>query len=212
MTFYGVSGQPFVDLAPFLDLSGLDAVVEEVMPHLTLHCGQVVPFSPLQEVHPSDTTAVNLGKAIRLVSLKVPTTAANLERAEQAKVSLFAERVLPRTMAFLRKLPLKGIGRTSIYFSGAGESVPIHRDYAKHPGFNNQFIYLNPLGKPFFVLDGEGDRHVINTPAAIFNPSDFHGMDTHGEATFTIRVNGFFVDELTDEAGLRAHFSPNRTD
>jgi hypothetical protein len=205
--FYGVSGQPFVDLAPHLDLTGLDAVVGELHAYLfdKPKSYQHVCFGDLQEVHPSSAGETHLGHAVRLVSLHGETNAETLERADLA-YEMYASRDLPATMALIRSLPLKGVGRSSIYFSRPGDVVPVHRDYVTHPGINNQFVFLNPVLKPFYVLDAAGEKHFIDTPASIFNPSDFHGMDACDRNTFTIRVNGFYRDELVEAAGLKEHF------
>lgn len=201
--FYGVNGSPFLDLAPFLDLSDLDGVIEEVTNYISADpIAQLVPFTNAQEIHSENPNAKYLGNAIRLRTLvREAANALEITGSDEP-----AAQSLPYTMQFIRSLPLKGVGRTSIYFTNPGESVPTHRDYAEHPGFNNQFIYLNPILKPFFVVGPDGNKHMINTRASIFNPSDFHGMDMCDQPCFSIRVNGFWTDDLINKTHLHNFF------
>lgn len=203
--FFGVSGRPFLDLSPFVELRP-DECVDEITAYIASSPPhQHVPFSPAQEIHSSNPDATHLGKAIRLIGIR-DISAETLERTDRSYLEP-ASRILTKTMSLLRTLPLKGLGRASIYYTAPGESVPTHRDYAEYPGFNNQFLYLNPLRKPFFVLDEDGTKQFLDTPVSIFNPSDFHGMDVCDQNVFTIRVNGFWEDWLVEATGLERYFA-----
>lgn len=141
------------------------------------------------------------GFRLRANALNHSYTAAEIEREDCNADTEHAEQV-PVTMEFLRELPLKGLGRVTVYHTLPGMSVPAHRDFAEHPGFNSQFIWLNPFRKPFYVLNGQGEKCMVETRAAIFNPNDFHGMDVTWKSAFSIRVDGFWNKSLIQEAGL----------
>lgn len=144
------------------------------------------------------------GFRLRANSLNHTYTLAELEREDCNADTEHAEQV-PVTMDFLRELPLKGLGRVTVFHTLPGMSAPAHRDYAEHPGFNTQFIWLNPFRKPFYVLNGQGEKCMVETRAAIFNPNDYHGMDVSWKSCFSIRAEGFWKETFVKEFDLEAY-------
>jgi hypothetical protein len=108
-------------------------------------------------------------------------------------------------MKFINSLPFKdGPGRTLIHYSLPGMNCGVHRDFSarNRPPWNVQMMWLNPLRKPFYVMDSERNKHHIESRIAVFNVHDLHGMDEYYRSAFSVRVNGFYTDEFIEKAGL----------
>lgn len=130
----------------------------------------------------------------------------HIEYADKCINTEAAER-LSKTMAFINRLPLKEIGRVTLYHTLPGQECPGHCDYADPLGYDPQFIYLNPLKKPFYVIDSKGCEHIVDTRVAYFNLHDFHGMQRSYKSGFSIRVNGLWSDELKAATGTEEFFA-----
>lgn len=140
-------------------------------------------------------------EVVRLRGLVQPATPRSIETFEGTFETEHAA-ALPATMAFIKSLPLKEIGWTTIYHTTPDQEVPPHRDYRSDIGLDIQFIFLNPLLKPFYIMDDYGNRHIVNTRAAYFNLHDFHGMQRNYKSCFSLRVNGLWTDEFKEKTGL----------
>lgn len=140
-------------------------------------------------------------EVVRLRGLIQPATSFSMETFAGTVETKHAE-AMPTTMDFVRSLPLKEIGWTTIFHTTPDQEVPPHRDYRNDIGMDVQFIYINPLLKPFYIMDDYGERYMVNTRAAFFNLHDFHGMERNYKSCFSIRVNGLWSDELKEKTGL----------
>lgn len=147
-----------------------------------------VPHLPFEEV-------------VRLRGLHQPATSRSIETYDGSFETHHAEK-MPKTMEFIYSLPLKEFGWTTIYHTTPDQEVPAHRDYREDIGHDLQFIFLNPLLKPFYIMDDFGKHHMVNSRAAIFNLHDFHGMERNYKSCFSIRVNGLWSDEFKEKTGL----------
>jgi len=107
-----------------------------------------------------------------------------------------AERVLPRTVAFVRGLPFLEIGRAVIFGLDANDHAPLHRD--TEPGSSltvAQSISFAPRpGKRLYLQnDPDAEPTVIDAPAYWFNDMDYHGVLPDPFFRYSVRVDGVFT-------------------
>ncbi|HEU4405376.1 MAG TPA: hypothetical protein VFS43_08820 [Polyangiaceae bacterium] len=106
-----------------------------------------------------------------------------------------ARAVFPETVAFLRALPFREIGRCVLFGLEANDHAPLHRD--AEPGRAEQVghsISLCPRGdKRFYLSDPAESRRVPVTARAYwFNEMDYHGVEPDPYFRYSIRVDGVF--------------------
>lgn len=106
-----------------------------------------------------------------------------------------AERVLPKTVAFVKSLPFTEIGRCVLFGIEANDHAPMHRD--SEPGKALSIphsISFDPRGtKRFALCDTEGgSQTVVESPIYWFNDMDYHGVLADPFFRYSIRVDGVF--------------------
>ena len=106
-----------------------------------------------------------------------------------------ARRLFPRTVAFVKSLPFKEIGRVVIFGLEANHHAPLHRD--SEPGRDltvAQSISFSPRGnKRLYLVDAEGgSRTVVKAPIYWFNDMDYHGVLPDPFFRYSVRVDGVF--------------------
>ncbi len=116
-----------------------------------------------------------------------------------------AERLLPRTVAFVKRLPFTEIGRCVLFGIEANDHAPVHRD--SEPGKTLTIphtINFDPRGGKRFVLcDAEGGERVeVRSKVYWFNDMDYHGVEPDPFFRYSIRVDGVFDPRWLD--ALRA--------
>jgi hypothetical protein len=119
-----------------------------------------------------------------------------------------AETFLPETIAFLRKLPLRGIGRANIMGLKSFDHGTVHhdgpRDGSAPPA---EFLMFCPAeNKELFLYDAETDAETPVTGRAFwFNDADYHGVRAAPHFRYSLRVDGPFQEDfrlaLRDLAG-----------
>lgn len=225
--FHGVNGKPFIDLTPFISVDGLDEVTEEMATFYVRHGPfRVVMMDTGQALLPGladelgfDPKAHPRGKPM----LDGPATQNDM----QLYNSFFAPVLplehflnlrwhgkdhelaqhIPKTMEWIDRLPCSG-ARITAYFSAPGQMMATHRDSPTYAGYNPPLIYINPLLKPFYVMDADGTKHIVDTKIAHFNNQDFHGMDQNNyRSCFSLRVGGLWDDWLVEATGTQEHFA-----
>jgi Rieske 2Fe-2S family protein len=106
-----------------------------------------------------------------------------------------AIRVFPDTVAFVRGLPFREIGRVVIFGVEANDHAPAHRD--SEPGRSLQVaqsISFDPRGNKRFYLVSP-DRAVTTTVESRvywFNDMDYHGVLADPFFRYSVRVDGAF--------------------
>jgi Rieske 2Fe-2S family protein len=118
-----------------------------------------------------------------------------------------AERLFPRSVAFIKSLPFTEIGRAVLFGLDANDHAPAHRD--SEPGESleiAQSISFAPRsGKRFYVCDPEDrERVVVDSPIYWFNDMDYHGVEPDPCFRYSIRVDGVF------ERGFRKRLEASR--
>lgn len=236
--YRGVMGQPYIDLEPFIDTTGLDEMTDEITEYLVRNRGKfhIIGYNDVQELenhyyhlgfdpnsfpcrrriadfNQTENMLLNsffepvlpFQQIVRLNQLMPPYDAQTIEYADGCELTEHAA-ALPKTMGFLNRLPLKEMGWTTLYHTMPDQEVPTHRDYHRDLGFDPQFIYINPLKKPFFVMNDEGKKTLVDTRLAYFNLNDMHGLARSYKSGFSIRVNGLWSDDFLDATGMREYF------
>lgn len=102
----------------------------------------------------------------------------------------------PRTIAAIRNLPFREIGRAVIFGLEPNDHAPLHRD--SEPGASlaiAQSISIDPRGnKRFFLTNGEGDEPlVVDSRIYWFNDVNYHGVLGDPFFRYSIRVDGQFT-------------------
>lgn len=110
-----------------------------------------------------------------------------------------AETLLPKTVAFVRSLPFKHIGRCNLMGLESNDHGTVHRDGDPAEQLSpDQFITFCPSGrKALYLWDAErSERCPVESPVYWFNDFDFHGVEAAPAFQYSIRVDGEFTDEF----------------
>lgn len=121
-----------------------------------------------------------------------------------------AEALLPRTVAFVRSLPFKHIGRCNVMGLEAHDHGTVHRDGdPREQRAPDPFITLCPApGKRLYLWDAQREVSTeVQGRAYWFNDHDFHGVHADPFFRYSIRVDGEFTDEFY-ESLRAAHGGP----
>jgi hypothetical protein len=106
--------------------------------------------------------------------------------------TLEAETLLPKTVEFLRSLPLEGIGRANLMGLAAHDYGTVHRD-GEHDA-PAEFIMLCPgPPKTLFLWDEASQTETEAVGRAYwFNDRDYHGVRAAPYFRYSLRVDGSF--------------------
>jgi hypothetical protein len=110
-----------------------------------------------------------------------------------------AEALLPKTIAFVKRLPFRHVGRCNVMGLEAHDHGTVHRDGLPAPGRTpDTFITFCPRGdKRLYVLDeASGERVVVEGRAVWFNDHDYHGVLADPFFRYSVRVDGPFTPEF----------------
>lgn len=104
-------------------------------------------------------------------------------------------------MEFIAELPFKATGRMLIIYDETGRAVPAHRDHVS-TDLCHEFIWFRTnLDKPFYMLNpDDGEKLYVTSHSAWFDTvNQFHGADSNGQLSISIRVDGIFSDALREQ-------------
>lgn len=135
------------------------------------------------------------------------------DRTAPRKLTEEAE-FFPNTVQWVESLITKGIfehiGRV-IFFHCEADGIPFeHRDLDANNGVNvvkphrNEFIHIRPnTKKAFYLWDPETkDKTYLNTRAAWWNDTDWHGGEKIMEQSYSLRIDGKFTKEFRKKLGI----------
>ena len=129
------------------------------------------------------------------------------DKAEPGKrFTRLAEALLPRTIAFVRRLPFVHVGRCNVMGLEAHDHGTVHRDGIPAPGRTpDPFLTFCPRGdKRLYVLDpSSGARVLVSGRAVWFNDHDYHGVLADPFFRYSIRVDGPFTPEFEQALAAR---------
>lgn len=112
-----------------------------------------------------------------------------------------AEALLPRTIAFVKRLPFGHVGRCNIMGLEAHDHGTVHRDGVPTPGrAPDPFLTFCPRGdKRLYVMDaGSGARIPVLGRVVWFNDHDYHGVLADPFFRYSVRVDGPFTKEFAE--------------
>jgi hypothetical protein len=118
-----------------------------------------------------------------------------------------AEALLPKTLAFVKGLPLAHIGRCNVMGLEAHDHGTVHRDGVPRAGrAPDPFLTICPRGdKRLYVMDAESrERIVVKGRVVWFNDHDYHGVLADPFFRYSVRVDGPFTPAF--EAALVARY------
>jgi hypothetical protein len=101
----------------------------------------------------------------------------------------------PRTVAFVKGLPFREIGRCTLLGLNANDHGTVHRDgEPEEQTAPDQFITLCPRGdKPLFLWDEtRQEKTPVRGRAYWFNDFDYHGVEPAPSFRYSLRVDGVF--------------------
>lgn len=117
-----------------------------------------------------------------------------------------AEALLPKTIAFVKRLPLEHVGRCNIMGLEAHDHGTVHRDGVPTPGrAPDTFLTICPRAdKRLYVQDERtGTRTVVEGRVVWFNDHDYHGVLPDPFFRYSIRVDGPFTQAFTETLAAR---------
>jgi hypothetical protein len=118
-----------------------------------------------------------------------------------------AEALFPKTIAFVKRLPLVHVGRCNVMGLEAHDHGTVHRDGEPRVGrAPDPFLAICPRAdKRVYVHDAEtGERTVVSGRVFWFDDHDYHGVHADPFFRYSIRVDGPFTAAF--EETLRARF------
>jgi hypothetical protein len=110
-----------------------------------------------------------------------------------------AQALLPKTIAFVKSLPLRHVGRCNVMGLEANDHGTVHRDGVPTPGRTpDPFLTICPRGdKRLFVMDeAAGTRVPVEGRIVWFNDHDYHGVAADPFFRYSVRVDGPFTPEF----------------
>jgi hypothetical protein len=112
-----------------------------------------------------------------------------------------AEALLPKTIAFVKSLPLVHVGRCNVMGLEAHDHGTVHRDGVPAPGRTpDPFLTICPRGdKRLYVMDAAaGTRTTVEGRVVWFNDHDYHGVLPDPFFRYSLRVDGPFTPEFEE--------------
>ncbi len=121
-----------------------------------------------------------------------------------------AEALFPRTIAFVKSLPFRAIGRCNVMGLEAHDHGTVHRDGDPDPERRpDPFITFAPAAgrKRLFLYDAASRAETdVSGRAYWFNDHDYHGVRADPFFRYSIRVDGpfeaSFLSRLNELAGV----------
>jgi hypothetical protein len=192
----------YMNIDPFIDverLKALDGIITEQLRQRLASAGDrqfyTGPF--LFDVNTPDLPG---SRMIELARSREPENYYDLDRTEIWEPSAEAAEFAP-LMDFIATLPFAATGRMLIMYDPIGRAVSAHKDHDS-TDLCHEFIWFrtNP-SKPFYMLNPEtGERAYVAGHAAWFDTvNQFHGADSSGGLSFSIRVDGLFSEEFRSQ-------------
>ncbi|HEV8269080.1 MAG TPA: hypothetical protein VGR00_12635 [Thermoanaerobaculia bacterium] len=110
-----------------------------------------------------------------------------------------AEALFPKTVAFVKRLPLEYVGRCNVMGLEAHDHGTVHRD-GDPLGAPEPFLTICPAAdKRLYVYDPATDARIpVEGRVVWFNDHDYHGVLADPFFRYSVRVDGPFTPEFRD--------------
>ena len=187
---------------PFIDVDRLKALDQFITERLRCRLASTGDRQFYTGPFLFDANAPDLpgSRMIELARSREPENYYDLDRTEIWEPSAEAAEFEP-LMDFIATLPFAATGRMLIMYDPSGRAVSAHKDHDS-TDLCHEFIWFRTnLSKPFYMLDpGTGERAYVSSHAAWFDTvNQFHGADSCGGLSFSIRVDGVFTKEFRSQ-------------
>jgi hypothetical protein len=111
-----------------------------------------------------------------------------------------------QTIQYIRNcLPYKYVSRAILFTTFPGTELTCHRDFYGSGHSDHHICFNFGPGRRAYVYDCDEQERVHvreGCRAYFFNDRDYHGVSPVPEFTYTIRVDGQFTDEFSEQIGL----------
>lgn len=189
----------YKDLDPFIDVERLKALDPYLRERLRRRLASASDLAFYTGPFLLSDQAPSLPGS-RMVSLSRSRAEENyydLDRSDLWEPSDEAEE-FSELMAFIDTLPFRARGRMIIMYDDSGRAVSAHRDHDSKELCHEFIWFRTNLDKPFYMLNPEtGEKlHVASHSAWFDTVNQYHGADSSGGLSFSIRVDGVFSDEF----------------
>jgi hypothetical protein len=134
------------------------------------------------------------------VYLELVETERWADKARPGRFTRDARLHLPRTLQYLRSLPMAHIGSVKLLGLMPGDDGTLHRDGdPAEQGDPDEFLMVCP-GPPkrLFLRDADGRDTTVTGAVTWFNDHDWHGVHADPWFRCSIRVDGRFDDPFRD--------------
>ncbi len=127
----------------------------------------------------------------------VPYDYLDLDRTDVWQFTEAAEE-FAELMNFIGTLPFKTTGRMLIIYDDSGAAVPAHRDHVETDVCHEFVWFRTNTKKPLYMLNHlTNEKLYVESYSAWFDSvNQYHGSDSIGGLSFSIRVDGVFTDEF----------------
>ncbi|MGE0632412.1 MAG: hypothetical protein AB7O96_08395 [Pseudobdellovibrionaceae bacterium] len=113
--------------------------------------------------------------------------------------------LFPKVVEFAKTLPFKVLGRILIFCTYPYYPIPTHRDWIQIPHQDHHINVTSKLNRGIYVYDEKKDKKIYLPPevrAYFFNLRDYHGVEAYPSYTYTLKFEGLFTDEFSQQIGL----------
>lgn len=113
-----------------------------------------------------------------------------------------ARALFPKTVAFVRSLPMREVGWVKLLGLAANDHGTVHRDGdPAHKRDVDHFITVCPTGdKRLFLWDeATGTSTPVDARAYWFNDSDYHGVLAAPHFRYSLRIDGVFTEAFVSQ-------------
>lgn len=195
----GPSYPSYVSLDDFIDVERLRSLDQFVSDHVQRRVNEPndLKFYTGPFLRDATSESVPGPRMIHLSRSRVPDDYYNLDQPEYWEPTEAAVEFAP-LMEFIATLPFSATGRILIIYDNEGRAVSAHRDHDSTELCHEFIWFRTNLDKPFFMLDPVSDEKVyVQSHAAWFDTvNQFHGADSSGRLSISVRVDGIFDDSI----------------
>lgn len=197
MTTFRIPSYKSID--PFIDVDRLKALDGFITARLHHRLAQAEDrqFHTGPFLLDADAPSLPGSRMIELARSQAPENYYDLDRTGIWEPSPEAAEFAP-LMDFIATLPFAATGRMLIMYDPRGRAVSAHKDHDSIELCHEFIWFRTNLSKPFYMLDpATGERAYVAGHSAWFDTvNQFHGADSSGEMSFSIRVDGVFSEEF----------------
>ncbi|MFA5489572.1 MAG: hypothetical protein WC284_10180 [Candidimonas sp.] len=119
------------------------------------------------------------------------------------------KKLFPKTIEFMKSMPMEYIGRVLIFCSYPSYPVPPHRDWIQSPHRDHHINFTSKKNRPIYMYDEiKNEKYYLdpNARSYLFNLRDYHGVDGYPRYAYTLKIEGMFDKSLQEKLNLKEGF------